>query len=122
MAWLGGAKRADMIDDKRKSPRIDFYLDVDVEGKKGRKKVRNFGLYGFFVQIDNPSQYIVGENIRVVMRLPVEPKTLKLNARIAHVSEKGIGVEFKDLPPKESMSLEYCFHVFRHTTPLPGCS
>jgi hypothetical protein len=119
---LGGAKRADMIDEQRKSPRIDFYLDVDVEGKKGRKKVRNFGLYGFFVQIDNPSQYIVGENIRVVMRLPSEPETLKLNARIAHVSEKGIGVEFKDLPPKEAMSLEYCFHVFRHTTPLPGSS
>lgn len=109
-----------MIDEQRKSPRIDFYLDVEVKGKKGQQKVRNFGLYGFFVEIDNPSQYNAGEGIRVVMRLPNEQDVLELNARVAHVSENGIGIEFEDLPPKEAMSLEYCFHIFRHTTPLPG--
>jgi Tfp pilus assembly protein PilZ len=109
-----------MADDMRKDPRIDFHLDVAVKGKKGAQSVRNFSLKGFLLRTDDPWQYKVGEEVCVVMRLPNEQEPLELNARVAHVSEKGVGVKFINLRPEDAMSVEYCFHIFKHTTPLPG--
>ena len=109
-----------MTGEQRKDPRIDFRLDVAVKGKKGSQEVRNFSPNGFFLHTDDPWQYKVGEAICVIMRLPNEKDSLELNARVAHVSEKGVGIEFMNLHPQDAMSVEYCFHIFKHTTPLPG--
>jgi hypothetical protein len=118
--YLPDEKTEDMTEEHRKDPRIDFHLDVVVKGKKGYQEVRNFSPKGFFLHTDDPWQYKVGDEICVVIKLPNEHRALELNARVAHVSEKGVGIEFKNLQPQDAMSVEYCFHIFKHTTPLPG--
>ena len=112
-------KRAGMTYEHRKEPRIDFHMDVAVKGKKGLQQVLNFSTNGLFLGTEDPWQYKVGEEIRLVMTLPNEQAPLELNARVAHVSEKGVGIAFMNLQPEDAMSVEYCFHIFKHTTPLP---
>lgn len=106
--------------DKRKSPRIDFHLSVIVKEQPELREVRNFGLYGVFVQTEDPDQFKSGDEIYITMKFPPEKESLHLKARVAHISDKGVGVEFVDVPPRDAMSLEFCFNVFRHTVPLPG--
>lgn len=106
--------------EQRKYPRIDFHLDVLVKGTGGSQEIRNFSLYGVFLRTENPTQYHVGDQIRVVMKLPNEDNAMEVEGRVAHVSDKGIGVEFLDLAVQDAMAMEFCFHVFKHTRPLPG--
>jgi len=109
-----------MTNEHRKDPRIDFHLDVAVKGKKGSQQICNFSPNGLFFGTEDPWQYKVGDEICVVMSLPNEQGPLELNARVVHVSEKGVGIEFMNLQPEDAVSVEYCFHIFKHTTPLPG--
>ncbi|MDY6838962.1 MAG: PilZ domain-containing protein [Thermodesulfobacteriota bacterium] len=106
--------------EERRSPRIDFRLEVTIRGRHGLETVKNFSLYGVFVHTENPSQFEVGDEVQLTMKFPSEKKPLELKARVIHISEKGIGVEFLDLPPKDAMTIEYSFNVFKHTVPLPG--
>lgn len=111
---------ASVSEDRRKNPRIAFHLSVAVTGRKGLKEIRNFGIYGVFIKTDNPSQFKLMEKILLVMKLPHEKRGMGVKAKVVHVSKKGIGVEFIDVSPQDSMSLECCFNVFRGTMPLPG--
>jgi Tfp pilus assembly protein PilZ len=106
--------------EERRSPRIDFHLEVTIRGRHGLETVKNFSLFGVFVHTENPSQFQVGDEVQLIMKFPTEKKPLEVKARVVHVSEKGIGVEFIDMPPKKAMTIEYSFNVFKHTVPLPG--
>ena len=105
---------------ERRRPRIDFHLEVMIRGQRGFKTIRNFSPHGVFVHADNPLQFNNGDDVYLVMKFPHERKAIEVKARVVHVSEKGIGVEFIDLSPKDAMTIEYCFHIFKHTVPLPG--
>jgi Tfp pilus assembly protein PilZ len=105
--------------DKRKSPRIDFHLSVNVKGKKEIQKVTNFGLYGVFLETPRSFDARPGDEISLLMKLPHEEKTLELKGRIVHVAEKGVGVAFPDVPPHTAMCMEACFNIFKATLPLP---
>jgi Tfp pilus assembly protein PilZ len=112
--------KAELPKEDRRSPRIDFHLEVTIKGRHGLETVKNFSLYGVFVHTDNPSQFEVGDEVHLTMKFPTEKQPLELKARVIHISEKGIGVEFIDLPPKDAMTIEYSFNVFKHSVPLPG--
>ena len=109
-----------MDDNKRKNPRIDFYLPVTIKGHQGLGKIKDFSMGGVFVEIQDTSDFKQGDEIDLVMELPYEKNAMQVKARIARVIKDGIGVEFVGLSPQDAMALEYCFHVFRHTMPLPG--
>jgi hypothetical protein len=104
----------------RRSPRIDFNLEVRIKGRQGLETVENFSLAGFFIRMEDPSQFEVGDELDLTMKFPTEKKPVEVRARVAHVTHKGLGVAFIDLPPKVAMTIEYCFNVFKHTLPLPG--
>jgi hypothetical protein len=42
---------------------------------------------------------------------------MRLKARVAHVGDKGIGVEFLNLSDEDQKALNTCFNVFRYTLP-----
>jgi len=107
-------------EEKRKHPRIDFHLRVMIRGRQGLKEIRNFGLYGAFVRTEDPSQFESEDEVYLIMKFPSEKSAMQVKSRVAHTSDKGIGVEFIDLNPKHAMSMEYCFNIFRHTVPMPG--
>jgi Tfp pilus assembly protein PilZ len=108
-----------MSEDKRKNPRIDLDMEVRIKDH-GLHKVKDLSLGGLFIQIQDTCQFKQGDEIELIMKLPVEKDPMRLNARVARVITDGIGVEFADLPPQEHMALEYCFNVFKHTIPIPG--
>jgi hypothetical protein len=101
--------------EKRKRPRID--LDAQVRMKhEGVYDVKDFGLSGLFIR---SPQFKPGDKVELLVRLPEEPKPVRLEARITRVTAEGIGVEFLDVPPQSKIPLEYCFNVFKHTLPMP---
>ncbi|NVM23191.1 MAG: PilZ domain-containing protein [Desulfobacterales bacterium] len=106
--------------ERRRSPRIDFHHPLMIRDQQGLKKTRNLGIHGAFVQIENSSQFKGGERIHLFMKLPFEKKVTHAKARVAHISHKGIGVEFVDLAPQDATSIERSFNIFRHTVPMQG--
>jgi len=111
-------KKLNMSRDKRKEPRIDFYLSVMIKGQQGLKKITDFSLGGVFIHIQDTSRFKQGDEIDLAMKLPLEKNAIQVKARATHVTTEGIGVEFVGLSPRDAMALEYCFHVFKHTVPL----
>jgi len=112
--------KASPSEEKRKHPRIDFHLGVMIREHHGLKEIRNFGLGGVFVGTEDPSRFKSGEEVYLIMKFPSETKAMQVKSRVAHTSDNGFGVEFIDVSPKNAMSMEYCFNIFRHTVPLPG--
>ncbi|MBW1740613.1 MAG: PilZ domain-containing protein [Deltaproteobacteria bacterium] len=109
-----------MIRDKRKKPRIEFRLPVMIKGQPGLKKIKDFSLCGLFIEVQNASQFKPGDEIDLLMKLPDHKNAIQVRARVVRVAQKGIGVEFIDMNPQHAMALEFCFHVFKNTIPLPG--
>ncbi len=106
--------------ERRRSPRIDFHLSVMIRGQQGLRQIRNFGIYGVFIQTENSSQFKGGGKIYLAMKLPGEKNVMEAKARIAHISPKGVGVEFVDLAREDVRSVKHCFDFFKHTVPMPG--
>jgi hypothetical protein len=111
-----------MSQDKRRDQRIDFFLQVMINGHQGLQKIKDFSLSGLFIKVQDPSRFKEGDEIDLVLKLPHENDPIRVKARIMRVIMEGIAVEFVDLQPQHAMALEYCFHVFKHTMPIPGSS
>jgi Tfp pilus assembly protein PilZ len=73
-----------------------------------------------FIQTENPSRFKTGVEINVVMKLLNQTENMLVNGRVAHVSDKGIGVEFTDLRPQDAMAMELCYESAKHAAQLPG--
>lgn len=108
-----------MGEEKRKIPRIEFRLKVTINDELPGKMM-NFCTGGAFIHTDNPSQFKAGDEEELAMKFPLENKPSKLKARVAHVTSRGIGVEFQDLSLRDTTAIDYCYDVFEHTLPFPG--
>ena len=106
--------------EKRLAPRIEFQLDVVVRGLKGVKKVSNFSTGGVFIQNEHSSSFKRGDKIELVTRLPLEKRIMLIKAQVAHVSSKGMGVQFLDVHGPCAQAIQSNFEVFKATVPLPA--
>jgi hypothetical protein len=111
-------KEPNMDLDKRKTPRIDFHLEVVVKGCEGTTEIRDLSLGGLFVRLEDAAQLREGDIVHLVMQLPLEKTPLYVRARVVRVTSEGIGVEYMNLLPHQEMILEQCFHIFKHTMPM----
>ena len=100
--------------EKRKSSRTKCQMSVTISGRQGQKEIQDFALYGVFIRTENSSQFNSGDEIYLTMKLPDQDKQLQVIARVVHVSEKGIGAEFMDLPAEHATSMEYCYNIIKH--------
>lgn len=105
------------MEDKRRSARIGFHLSIQIKGRQGSYKSRNFSLGGLFVETEVPPQFKAGEQLELTITIPNQDDPIQVKGWVIHVTRKGIGVEFLDLPPQDTMALEWCFHVFEGTIP-----
>jgi hypothetical protein len=106
--------------EKRLAPRIEFQLDVVVRGLKGVKQVCNFSTGGVFIQDEHSSSFKRGDKIELVTRLPLEKRIMLIKAQVAHVTSKGMGVQFLDVHGPCAQAIQSNFEVFRATVPLPA--
>jgi hypothetical protein len=109
----------DKMKEDRRHPRIDFHLPVEIVGYDGAHMIRDLSLGGLLVQSEVASNLEARREIDLVMKLPLEMDAMQVRSRIAHVGSNAIGVEFINLSPMHAMALEWCFHVFKNTIPLP---
>jgi len=108
-----------MKKDQRKTPRIDFHQPLSIKGHEGVRKIRDFSLSGLFIEVEDPSRFIPGDDINLVLDLPYGNKPFVVNARVMRVADEGIGVQFGELDPEERIELEDCFELFKETAPMP---
>jgi hypothetical protein len=106
--------------EKRLAPRIQFHLDVVVRGLKGVKQVSNFSTGGVFIHNEPSSSLKRGDKIALVARLPLEKRIMLIKAQVAHVTSKGMGVQFLDVHGPCAQAIQSNFEVFRATVPLPA--
>ena len=116
-----GSKSTVSEKEKRLAPRIQFHLDVVVRGLKGVKQVNNFSTGGVFIQNEpSSSSFKRGDKIELVTRLPLEKRIMLIKAQVAHVTSKGMGVQFLDVHGPCAQAIQSNFEVFRATVPLPA--
>jgi Tfp pilus assembly protein PilZ len=106
--------------EKRLAPRIEFHLDVVIRGLKGIKHVNNFSVGGVFIQTDLSSSLKRGDKIELVTRLPLEKRIMLIKAQVAHVTGKGVGVQFLDVNGPCVQAIQSNFEVFKATIHLPA--
>ncbi len=82
-------------------------------------KIMNLSTSGALIHNRGPSNFKRGDEIELIMKLPLEKKTTRIKAEVAH-GTGDIGVKFKDLSPQDATDIKYCFDVFKHTLPMPG--
>ena len=87
-----------MEQERREAPRVDFRLKVMINNHQGLGKIMNYSTTGAFIQTPSPLQLRRGDEIGLSMKLPLETKTTRIKAQVAH-TDKGIGVRFIDLLP-----------------------
>jgi hypothetical protein len=61
-----------MGEERRTAPRIDFRLEVEIGSPEGRAKVTNFSTKGLFIETDDPTPVKPGDEIELIMKLPLE--------------------------------------------------
>jgi c-di-GMP-binding flagellar brake protein YcgR len=115
---VGKTRKAGVGLDKRKNPRIDIQLPVEVISQREQPEmVKDLSIGGLFIETPNPSEFQAEDEIQLVMREPADNKPMRLKARVAHVGENGIGVEFVNVSDEDQETLNTCFDVFRGTLP-----
>ena len=109
-----------MEKERRLNPRIAFHHEIMVNRSRILRMIRNFSIGGAFIQTDNASEFDTGRKIILFTKFPLETNPTVMYARIAHIEEHGIGVQFIDLMGRNADVVEYNFEVFKGTLPLPG--
>jgi c-di-GMP-binding flagellar brake protein YcgR len=104
--------------DRRKDPRIDFHLELTIEGYKGATEIRDLSLGGLMIKLDDPSRFSLGDGVVLTMLLPFEDKPIDVKAKVVRITSEGIGVEYVKLSPYHKMIIEQCFHIFKSTMPI----
>jgi hypothetical protein len=115
--WLLGGEL--VRKERRRHPRIDFDLPIEVVGHEGSHVVNNLSLGGLLVETEAASDFRTEDQIDLVIKLPLEMFAIKVSSRIARVTGSAIGVELVNLLPQDAMALEHCFHMFKDTIPRP---
>ncbi|MBW2172792.1 MAG: PilZ domain-containing protein [Deltaproteobacteria bacterium] len=109
---------AGMGSEKRRNPRIDIHLPVEMTMQQEEPQmVKDLSVGGLFIETTNPSEFRVGDKIELVMREPADSRLMRLNAQVAHVGKNGIGVEFFNVTAEDQKALKTCFDLFRYTWP-----
>jgi DNA-binding response OmpR family regulator len=118
-SWIDFRRRmAEVSEDKRRYPRLEFHCPVRVEGVKGVSRVTDISMGGVFVEHKQPSSFTIGQTIHLVMKVPTEYEPVKVRAKVVNVRDRGIGFKFVDLTRRNQEVIRFCFNTFKDTIPL----
>ena len=104
--------------DRRKSTRIEFHFPVVILGIDDAAQILDFSMDGFYIETKFDGEIVLGQNINLALRLPMERDSLRIKANVVYKDNKGIGVRFIDVTPLAYEKLERCFNVFNATLPI----
>ena len=102
-----------MEEERRKSSRTPFYLEIEVWGRDKSTSIRNLSTSGAFIYTEKVSQYKPGDEIDLLLKLPNEEEAMLLQVEVSRVTEDGIGVKFLNLTPYYAEIIERCYVALR---------
>ena len=102
-----------MEEERRKSSRTPFYLEIEVWGRDESTSIRNLSTSGVFIYTEKVSQYKPGDEIDLLLKLPNEGEAMLLQVEVSRVTEDGIGVKFLNVTPYYAEIIERCYGAFR---------
>jgi len=120
-SWLDCRKKtAEVREEKRKDPRVEFHCLAIIEGFHGEKRITDISLGGVFVECESEliRRFHVGQKLRLLIKLPAEDDLIKVNAQIVNVTERGIGCKFMELGRKCEDAIQRTFNLAKHTLPI----
>ncbi len=120
-SWLDCRKKSKVITkEKRKDPRVEFHCLAVIEGFYGEKRITDISLGGVFVECESDliRRFHVGQELRLLIKLPAEDGLIKVNAQIVNVTKRGIGCKFIELGRKCQDAIQQTFNLAKHTLPI----
>ncbi|MBN1842485.1 MAG: PilZ domain-containing protein [Deltaproteobacteria bacterium] len=112
------SKFIEVVEERRKAPRIELHFPVRIEGVEGPQPATNLSMGGAFVELEHASAFKEGQAIRLTMSLPNESEPVKAKAEVIHIQGTGIGFKFVDLEPMAQHLVQLCIDNFKDTVPL----
>ncbi len=111
-------KHIPVNDDRRMDTRIEFHYPVAILGIDEEAQILEFSVNGFHIEIQAANSLVIGQVIKIALRLPTDSETLRIRAKVVYKDKSGIGCRFVDLGPAHQEKLEHCFNVFNSTLPI----
>ena len=103
--------------DRRKDPRLEFHCNAMVLGLDGIKTITDISLGGIFIEVGEVDQIEMGQTVVINVKLPTEPKTMRLRAKVVNKTHRGIGCQFISLEEGQKDAICLCFEYFKDTLP-----
>lgn len=120
-SWLDCRRKTKVVTkEKRKDPRVEFHCLAIIEGFYGEKRITDISLGGAFVELEEEliPRFHVGQELKLLIKLPAEDDLIKVNAQIVNVTERGIGCKFMELNRKCEDAIQLTFNLAQHTLPI----
>jgi len=120
-SWLDCRKKSKVVTkEQRKDPRVEFHCLAIIEGFYGEKRITDISLGGVFVECESEliQRFHVGQELRLLIKLPAEDDLIKVHAQIVNVTERGIGCKFMELGRKCEDAIQQTFNLAKHTVPI----
>ena len=104
----------------RRSERVDCLVSIewDLDDWSYRSVVRDISLGGAFIETDQPVQ--PGEEVTLSFTAGEPPQTCRINATVRRRDERGIGVKFEQLTPRQQQVVEGIMQGPSYSRRLPS--
>ena len=116
MADLRSEKKS-VKQERRNDPRLEFHCSAMVLGLDGVKTITDISLGGIFIETKDLHDIEIGQAVVINVKLPTEPKSMKLKAKVVNQTHRGVGCQFISLEESQKDAICLCFEYFKDTLP-----
>ncbi len=109
---------ADVSENQRRYPRLEFHCPARIQGVEGVFRVTDISMGGLFLEYKNPASFEVGQILQLVIKVPTEYDQVRLRVRVANLRKRGVGLRFVDLTGRNQEVIRFCFETFKDTVPI----
>ena len=111
------AKRKMLSKKEEKIQDWSFIVTPWFSGLDGIKTITDISLGGIFLEVGELDKIEIGQPVMINVKLPTEPKTMRLKAKVVNKTHRGIGCQFKSLEESQKEAICLCFEYFKDTLP-----
>ena len=111
------SEKKNVKQERRKDPRLEFHCNAMVLGLDGIKTITDISLGGIILEVGELDKIEIGQPVMINVKLPTEPKTMRLQAKVVNKTHRGIGCQFKSLEESQKEAICLCFEYFKDTLP-----
>ncbi len=111
-------KTIDVRYDRREHPRLEFHCTAIVGHLKDVLRVTDLSLGGVFIELKDKNHIKPEQVIDVAIKFPTQDKAIRVKAKVAGITDRGIGCRFQNLSSQHQETIKFCFETFKDTIPI----